>query len=300
MKKNLIISLIIISICPGIFAQVVTLYEDASFKGNYKNINTNWNASDDYYFNDRISSIAVPPGIKIIVFSEANFTGDFMELTGNWSINSTQDFWNNRISSIIYLDYNRKPGPSGPPAVRGRSCLDLGDHHCPEAAIFPDMQPGNGYFVSLNAAIKNPSEVRILDIRGQNLSEWPAFFNQLTNLEELYISNNQFKSWPPFFHQLSKLRVLVADHNNFTGYPDFFHQFTHLQVLNIAGNPISTFPSFFHQMTALIELDISYTDITSFPSFFSQLERLHYLDMRNTKIQNIPMEVHQMNMIIVR
>lgn len=75
-------------------------------------------------------------------------------------------------------------------------CINLKNHSCYDACFLPEFReyPKDGIFFSTDAALKDPEEVRILDIRGQDLNSWPAFFHEMKYLEELYISNNQFST----------------------------------------------------------------------------------------------------------
>lgn len=318
-------AIILLFISTSVSAQNVILYEDMNFQGYGKSISANWNSTYDWTLNDKISSIVVPQGIKIIVFADADFRGDFMELTANWSVASSQETWNNRISSIIFLDYNKGNSQYNPNPSYGLSCINLDNHRCAETAICPEQNitPGNGYFMSMEAAIKNPSQVRVLDLRNQNLSSWPNYFYEMKNLEELYISGNQFNAWPNYFYELKKLRILVADHNNISSWPNYFYELKSLEVLNISYNPLISWPAYFYEMKNLKELDVSHTQLNSLPPYFYQLPNLthlnisntsinslgsylyelkllHFIDIRNTGISIIPNEIKEKNIVILK
>jgi hypothetical protein len=84
---------------------VASFYNSPSFQGqvlqlgvgNYPQLNINWN--------NKISSIIIPQGLKVIVYSKSNYTGDSMMLTNNWSSVGGTDIWNDRISSVVILQY---------------------------------------------------------------------------------------------------------------------------------------------------------------------------------------------------
>jgi hypothetical protein len=324
-KKLLFFSfLVLILSITSADAQNIILYEHDNYNGRSLTISENWDATSYPAFNDKISSIAIPEGIKIIIFEHSDFKGDFLEINENWSVVNGQQSWNDKISSIIVLDY-RKKTPVYPYQHGHRaSCIHLENHDCQSTALLPEQGVfyGEGYYINLDAAVKNPNDVRVLDIRGQNLSEWPSFFNELKNLEELYISHNNFNTWPGFFNDLKKLKILVADHNQFSTWPSYIHDLDHLEVINLSHNPLTTFPSFFSDLDNLRELDvshtyiytfpgffnklkklqhlnISHTKISSFPSFFYELQALHYLDIRETAITSIPVKIKEMNMILL-
>lgn len=298
------------------FAQI-TVYTAANYQGYSKQINSNW-SSDPSWVN-KISSIKVSSGTKIIAYEKANFQGNFMSIDKNWNIGCGTDTWNDRINSIKFVTKTQGfPGNHNHNNAQ-KTCIKLQNHVCNSTCF--QVPKGNftaGYYTSMDAAVSNPLDVKILDLRGQNLSSWNSRIYKLTNLEELYISNNNFSSWPSYFYYLKSLRVLVADHNNFKSFPTYFTSLTNLEVINFSNNPVSSFPSYFSKMKKLKELDISNTNISSFPSYFyqlkalihinisntnissfstyfSDLKQLHYVDIRGTKITYLPNSVKSMN-----
>lgn len=85
----------------GVTGQSVVLWEH-DYKGKQKQIKSDWTIGgrEGYDFNDIISSIEVPHGLKVIAYEHANWEGISIEITGKWIPNSWDDFWNDRISSI--------------------------------------------------------------------------------------------------------------------------------------------------------------------------------------------------------
>lgn len=80
-------------------AQVI-LYKDANFQGESKAITQtmNW-VGDDW--NDLISSIRIPSGYIVEVFSDSYFAGESMILKSDWDITQPNQMgWNDKISSI--------------------------------------------------------------------------------------------------------------------------------------------------------------------------------------------------------
>ncbi len=333
----------------------VTVYDKENFLGDSRNLYSHYNPEGlSDAFNNRIGSIRVPAGTWIVIFDETGFRGHYLVIENDWT--ATGDFapWNNNISSILVM----RDSESGLPVPQsnnyntsdnynnyynntnntnnnnntgynntGYNNTDYNNNNVQYNYNEPQVQnsyiPQNpGVFYNIEAAVKNPEDVIVLDIRGQNLSDWPAFFSNLKNMRELYISNNQFSSWPSFFSDLKQLRVIEAENNSFTSFPTYFSEFKNLEVLDLSGNPITSFPSFFHELTSLRVLDmsntkvssfpsffneltnleslnISNTDISSFPSFFDELTRLRWMDISGTKITDLPYGVRSMNIVIV-
>ena len=69
-----------------------------NFNGEAKLMSTS--GSTKFFWNDKISSIQVPQGWKIILYEHENFGGRSLTLTSDWTVRAWNDFWNDRISSI--------------------------------------------------------------------------------------------------------------------------------------------------------------------------------------------------------
>lgn len=82
----------------------VILYEHADFNGSALAIRGDWSIRyRDDFWNDRISSIYVPPGYAVILYEHSNFRGRSILLEGSWRVIRARDWWNDRISSIQVL-----------------------------------------------------------------------------------------------------------------------------------------------------------------------------------------------------
>jgi hypothetical protein len=77
----------------------VTFFEHSNYEGSSRAIGSNWAYSSDRCWNDKISSISVPRGWKVVVY-EHDFGGRSITLTSDWTVNRWNDFWNDRMSSI--------------------------------------------------------------------------------------------------------------------------------------------------------------------------------------------------------
>jgi Beta/Gamma crystallin len=85
-----------------IVGQLVTLYKDCYFQGISRAIPIGyWNVQDieRWIGNDELSSIRIPPGIKVTVYEHADFTGDSRTFYGSSSCLAPMG-WNDRVSSI--------------------------------------------------------------------------------------------------------------------------------------------------------------------------------------------------------
>lgn len=60
-----------------------------------------WTAERGYdFWNDRISSVYVPEGYRVILYEHSYFRGRRLVLESHWSAPRGETWWNDRISSI--------------------------------------------------------------------------------------------------------------------------------------------------------------------------------------------------------
>jgi hypothetical protein len=79
----------------------VTIFEDANFEGSSRRIQWEWTATNtDRFWNDRISSIYVPEGFRVILYEHTYFRGRRMVIEQSWSAPRGKNWWNDQVSSI--------------------------------------------------------------------------------------------------------------------------------------------------------------------------------------------------------
>jgi len=100
---------------------------------------------------------------------------------------------------------------------------------------------GDVRFESLPPEIVNLENLRELDLGQNHLSELPANFDRLTNLEKLWIQTNSFTSLPPAILELENLTSLRLNQNDWTPTPSELAALASLQ--NLTRLDISTGPS---------------------------------------------------------
>ena len=81
-----------------------------------------------------------------------------------------------------------------------------------------------------------------LNLSGKNLTgSLKAEVRQLSDLEQLDLSDNNFTGLPAEIGQLEKLEILILKNNNFTGLPHELGNLKKLELLDLSGNNISEF-----------------------------------------------------------
>jgi len=84
--------------------QPVVLYSKPGFRGERLRLRNNWSANrSGSYWNDEIASIEVPRGLEVWLYEHSDFNGNYLVVTGNWSVRDNPR-WRNRISSVRIVD----------------------------------------------------------------------------------------------------------------------------------------------------------------------------------------------------
>ncbi|MBA4851900.1 beta/gamma crystallin domain-containing protein [Emticicia sp. BO119] len=79
---------------------MIGLYKSTNFTGEKLDIAGNWSAASNMAWNDKINSIKVPAGYKIVIYENGPNNGKSLELTSDWVADSN---WKNKISNINIL-----------------------------------------------------------------------------------------------------------------------------------------------------------------------------------------------------
>jgi hypothetical protein len=142
--------------------------------------------------------------------------------------------------------------------------------------------------------------LRFLTIRGAQLRALPSSAVQLTALEELDLSDNQFDVLPPVILGFAALRHLYINNNLLTTLPgDFWLRMTRLQRLKLRSNRLWRLPGFgvgvdsagraLSPSPALLEtLNVSKNALTALPDDIGALQYLEKLVARKNRLTTLP------------
>lgn len=113
--------------------------------------------------------------------------------------------------------------------------------------LFPILSIGQNnnlaYSTSLAEALKNPKEVRYLDLTFQKIGTLPDEIGEITNLETLLLQGNGLTHLPASIGKLTKLRKLVVYSNELTSIPSTIGNLVELRELDLHRNQIKELPS---------------------------------------------------------
>jgi hypothetical protein len=134
----------------------------------------------------------------------------------------------------------------------------------------------------------NISTTTELDLSGQGLTELPEGIGRLTNLENLYLYDNELRSLPDSFGRLTKLYEVDLARNELRSLPDSFGRLTNLWTLHLDGNELRSLPDSFGRLTKLTTLHLDGNELRSLPDSFGRLTNLTSLSLFGNELRSLP------------
>jgi internalin A len=127
-----------------------------------------------------------------------------------------------------------------------------------------------------------------LDLSEMNLTEVPEAIASLTQLRELYLTNNQLTSVPQTIASLTQLRKLSVTNNQLTSVPQMIASLAQLRELDLSYNQLTSVPQTIASLTQLKKLYLSYNQLTSVPEVIASLTQLRELYLTNNQLTSVP------------
>lgn len=135
-------------------------------------------------------------------------------------------------------------------------------------------------FTSIEAAMKHPEEVYILNLSKNKLKVAPEVIAQMTNLRVLNLSKNKISELPASFSSLKSLQEINLDKNAFETFPIVIVEMTNLKKLVISQNDVYGIPYDIKNLQKLEVLDMWSTNLYDIPESLSELTNLKFFDLR--------------------
>lgn len=135
-------------------------------------------------------------------------------------------------------------------------------------------------FTNLSFALKEPLEVRILNLSSKKLATIPREILKFENLQELYLSDNQLDSIPSFLFDLHELRVLTLSENSISYIPSEISKLKYLQELYLHKNKIKSISLKILESPQLFLVDVSHNQITEIIDKEMKLRTYKLLDIQ--------------------
>ncbi|KAL3289263.1 hypothetical protein HHI36_003693 [Cryptolaemus montrouzieri] len=149
---------------------------------------------------------------------------------------------------------------------------------------------------SLDLGILRLTKLRDLNLSENCLTTLPSEFSQMSNLQSLDISNNEFhkssrKNWDWLGGNLSKtLQSLILSNNELSFLPEHLIKLQNLNLLNVNHNRLENIPNGIGRLIKLKELRISHNLLKELPGSIQCLN-LQVLDISNNRFQDAPQEL---------
>lgn len=115
-------------------------------------------------------------------------------------------------------------------------------------------------------------KVKILDLKGNNITEIPSEIGKLTSLVDLNLTYNQLVQLPSEIGNLINLKSLYLTNNKLTKLPNEIGNLSNLDFLSLGDN-------------SLIEI----------PTDIGKLSKLEYLNLSNNELSQLPASMVELN-----
>jgi Leucine-rich repeat (LRR) protein len=132
------------------------------------------------------------------------------------------------------------------------------------------------------------TQLQSLNLSSNQLATLPEWLGRLTQLQSLNLSNNEVAVLPEWLGRLTQLQSLALFAIRLKALPEWLGQLTKLQSLNLSGNQLVTLPESLGQLTELQSLDLSDNQLAMLPESLGQLIELQSLDLSSNQLATLP------------
>ncbi len=132
------------------------------------------------------------------------------------------------------------------------------------------------------------TDLRKLDLSGNQLTSLPYQLGYLTKIQTLNVSNNRLTSLSYQLGYLTDLQVLNVSNNQLTSLPYQIGYLTMLRKLDVRGNQLTSLPYQISHLPELQELDVSKNRLTSLPYQLKHLTNLRRLVVNDNRLDSLP------------
>ncbi len=150
------------------------------------------------------------------------------------------------------------------------------------------------YYRNITEVLKNPQNIRILNLSGSKLTTLPGEIGKLQNLQLLNLDDNQLIALPKEIGQLQNLQKLLLNKNKLTTLPKEIGQLQNLQKLKLYENQLTTLPKEIGQLQNLESLDLEHNQLNALPKEIGKLQKLQTLNLKYNQLATLPEEIKQL------
>ena len=128
----------------------------------------------------------------------------------------------------------------------------------------------------------------------KGLTSLDPAIGQLTNLKDLWLSNNQLQALPTEIGQLKYLKELSIGYSQLEALPTEIGQLKYLKELWLSNNQLQALPTEIGQLKYLKKLWLDNNQLQALPTEIGQLKYLKKLWLDNNQLQALPTEIGQL------
>jgi Leucine-rich repeat (LRR) protein len=147
---------------------------------------------------------------------------------------------------------------------------------------------------SLEQALEKPDSTYRLDLRGQNLKNFPTEIFKLKNLGELWLNKNQIKEIPLEIAQLEHLQSIDLSNNQINSLPESFKNLKNLRKLNLNKNLIKDGVStiaLISYLPKLVSLEMNFCQMDSLSPQIGNFLKINDLQFTGNQLKYLPAEI---------
>lgn len=119
----------------------------------------------------------------------------------------------------------------------------------------------------------------------------------MQSLEVVNLSGNQLTEFPKQLTQLPRLRALFLGANNIKSIPSSIGNLTSLKILYLGGNCLQQIPFEIGLLSSLVSLILADNRLKSLPPTFASLQHLESLNLHNNQLSILPPEIVTLNLV---
>lgn len=157
-----------------------------------------------------------------------------------------------------------------------------------EDAHITTLRINRGGVQTIPETVANLTQLRILDLKENDLEALPDSLFTIESLEEVDLYRNEFNVLDEQIGQLINLRILDIESNYLTKLPDTIGNLVNLEQLKVSDNKLNTLPETISNLTNLNMLYLDYNNISSLPDEIGRISSLEQLSLRNNAVETLP------------
>ena len=142
--------------------------------------------------------------------------------------------------------------------------------------------------------IGNLSQLQLLDLGYNQLTDLPETFSALVSIEQLNLAWNQFKSFPWMLRKIVGIKRLEFQGNKLHKIPDWISKLYFLEDFDLGHNELTKISFQFGELENLKKLSFWNNQLSSIPTSIAKLPRLEHLDFSKNKLTSVPEELGRM------